>query len=165
MAREHRDRATLVSVSEHLHYEVWMLSTLANALASSAFGQGALANAALESFTLHLRTLLDFFYSSRPKNDDVIAEDFFPDPSDWITRRPDKTELLEDVHRRVGKEVAHLTYVRLELGPDDKEWPFLRLANDLRIPLFHFLKMAPRHNLGPKWEGMIKQARDNQLNA
>jgi hypothetical protein len=47
-------------------------------------------NLTLESFVIHARALLQFLYAETPRPDDVIAEDFFEDPSAW----PARSELL-----------------------------------------------------------------------
>jgi hypothetical protein len=42
-------------------------------------------NAFIESFTIHLRCLLNFFYmpTHQAHKEDVLAEHFFDDPADW----------------------------------------------------------------------------------
>jgi hypothetical protein len=45
---------------------------------------GYMHDAAVESFVLHLRNLIDFFYPRRSVQDsDVIATDFMDDPAAW----------------------------------------------------------------------------------
>src|SRR2546426_9248846 len=112
MARTKRTQTDLRAASEHLHYEAWMFTTLARALATGVFGQGAIANAILESFTVHARALLDFLYAEHPWSDDIIAEDFFTTPEQWVSVRGDMPPSLQEVNRRVGKEISHLTYAR-----------------------------------------------------
>jgi hypothetical protein len=148
MARKKRSQETLRNVSNHLLYEIWMLESLAQAMASGVFGQGVLNNAVLESFTLHTRILLDFLYAKEaPRSDDVIAEDFFQDPEQWKSVRPEKSETLNMIHTRVGKEVAHLTYARLKVTPEAKQWPFLQIANELRAVFNKFLEIVPKELL------------------
>src|SRR5688572_13729148 len=78
-----------------------------------------LKNALLESFTIHIRALLAFLYDDQPHRNDVIADDFV---SDWSSQRPPMPKALEKAHRRVGKEIAHLTYDRLSLTQEAKRW-------------------------------------------
>jgi len=125
IVRHARSEADLRRASDHLYYEIWMFNALANGLASGIVGEGPLSNAVLEAITVHTRILLDFLYAEKPQSDDVIAEDFFADPDIWANERPVKSELLAGVHRRVAKEVAHLTYARLDVTPDAKPWRFL----------------------------------------
>ncbi len=121
MNRPKRTDDELRKAAEHLEYEIGMLVSMANILSINVLGRGQLANAALESFTIHARNLLDFLYPQGAREDDVIADDYFPIPDDWQKRRTVKTQILENVHRRVGKEVAHLTYARLEINNEQKQ--------------------------------------------
>ena len=140
-----------MAASDHLHYEIWMFQSLANGLASGIFGQGVLANALLESFTVHARIMLDFLYPRKPQKDDVISDDFFyEDPSRWHEVRPPKSETLQRVHRRVAKEVAHLTYARQDVTPETKPWPFLEIANEVTQIFSEFVNLVPEHLLGPR---------------
>lgn len=148
MTRQQRTPEMLRDISEHLFYEFWMFNSLAQAMASGVFGQGALNNAALESFTLHARALLDFLYAEKPQADDVIAEDYFDEPSQWLTVRPEKTETLKVIHKRVGKEVAHLTYARLEVTAETKQWLFIQIANEINSAFDAFLKNVAENRLG-----------------
>jgi hypothetical protein len=149
-----RSTEMLQHASEHLFYEFWMFNSLAQAMTSGVFGQSALNNAILESFTLHARAILDFLYAEKPKPDDVIAEDYFDTPSDWLTLRPEKSELLSGVHKRVGKEVAHLTYARLDITADEKQWQFAQISNDVNTVFSIFLTNVGKEKLGT---GLEKQ--------
>ena len=134
-----------------------MFISLANGMATGLIGEGPLGNATLEAFTVHARILLDFLYAEKPQADDVIAEDFFSDPAIWLRGRPDKSELLASVHRRVAKEVAHLTYARLEVTPETKPWHFAQLAAEVDAAFAKFLSMVPLQVLGSKWEDIKRQ--------
>lgn len=151
MPRKKRSGEELREASDHLHYEIWMFISLANGLASGISGQGVINNALLESFTIHARLLLDFLYTEKPQKDDVIAQDFFDDPSIWHQVRPLKSEVLRKVHRRVAKEVAHLTYARQDVTPETKPWPFVEIANEVNEVFSKFLSAAPKELLGPRW--------------
>ena len=83
-------------------------------------------NALVETFALHARVLLEFFYATpNPRfSDDVRAEHYFLSPATWHTARPDLSEDDYDgIKNRVGKEIAHLTYARQLILPEDKPWP------------------------------------------
>jgi hypothetical protein len=120
-----------------------MLSETASALRNSDIKAGTIRNALIESFTIHARILLDFLYSTNPQPDDVIAEDFFDDSSAWLKQRTQKTPLLTTIHKRVGKEIAHLTYARLDVTPEEKKWHFVDIANEIGTVLETFLKLLP----------------------
>jgi hypothetical protein len=139
----------LRDASHHLHYEINMLRSLAQGLASGIAGQGTIANALLESFVIHLRCVLDFLYppaDQRP--DDVVAQDYF---DDWENRRPPMPAKLSKVRGRAGKEVAHLTYARLDVTAEAKRWPFVELFNEAYEVLDVFLKGVDRNKLSDDW--------------
>lgn len=152
MSRIRRSPDALQNLSEHLFYEFWMFNSLAQTMSLGIFGHSVLNNAVLESFTLHARALLDFLYAERPRADDVIAEDYFDNPVDWLTVRPNKTELLMVIHKRVGKEVAHLTYARLDVTAQEKRWHYAQIANDLKVVFDTFLANVNKAKLGASWE-------------
>ncbi|HDD54633.1 MAG: hypothetical protein DRI65_15935 [Chloroflexota bacterium] len=151
MPRKKRSDEELNQASEHLYYEYWMFVTLANVQSTGAFGKGAINNALLEAFTIHTRSILDFLYRDESRDDDVLAIDFFDTPDEWISIRPEKSSTLQSIHKRVGKEVAHLTYTRQEISPEDKNWPFLEIANDVEAVFSEFLNLVPKDRLGPNW--------------
>lgn len=151
MPRQQRDATELTAVSAHLHYEVWMFLTLARALATGVFGQGVINNAALESFTVHGRILLDFLFSDHPRDNDVVAEDFFTMPDQWSRLRGTMPEPLANLRTRVGKEIAHLTYARLEVTPDKKPWPFAAIADAIEALVHRFIRSVPVEHLAPEW--------------
>lgn len=140
----------LVAVSEHLYYEIEMLNGTAFGLASGIAGESVLKNALLESFLLHSRILLAFLYYDNPRNDDVIAENFV---SDWALNRPPESPIFKEIHFRVGKEIAHLTYKRLSVTEETKQWRFLDIAEEVSRVLHIFVRRAPDRYLGPKMTG------------
>jgi hypothetical protein len=130
--RTARSKEELAKVDEHLRYEFQMLAALAQAIASGISERGWMTNALLESFVIHLRNLLDFFYPPpSSKSDDVVAYDFFHSPSEWDRIRPGMSATLSGARTRANKEIAHLTYARLVVSPESKPWAFLDLAQEL----------------------------------
>ena len=107
-----------------------MLVSIANALASIPAEKGWLQNALLESFVIHYRALLDFFYAN-PRRDDVSANHYFDSVDGWPKLRPPETEVLKTSRKRAGKEIAHLTYARLDVTPETKGWRFRQITEDL----------------------------------
>ena len=111
-----------------------------------------LHNALIESFALHARVLLDFFYgSAKSRNqDDVLAEHFFHDAEIWHAKRP---HLSDDdrklIKRRVGKEIAHLTYARQMVDPEDKPWPITDIVDVIDAAANKFFDLAPMELLRP----------------
>jgi len=141
-------------------YEIEMLGLAAIILARStssvdewenprsSFELSTVNNALLESFTVHARALVGVFYpADDPINDDVLAADFLDDPTAWATGRPGLTPVLTEVRRRVGKEIAHLTYTRLEVTAETKQWRFLEIAFDLLKVVNVFVDLVPESRL------------------
>ena len=120
MKTKTRTEDQLRQASDHLYYEIMMFKSLAQGMASGIAGNSVINNALLESFGIHVRALIGSFYAENPRDDDVIAEDFFSDPEDWQDTRPPKTEILEKAKKRADKEFAHLTYARLEVTPEPR---------------------------------------------
>ena len=162
--REKRTPEVLRKASKHLHYEFRMLTSSARGLASGITGKGVIHNALLEAFTIHARVLLKFLYDENPRADDVVADDFFPTSQEWKEVRPKMTEILEKVHRRVGKEVAHLTYARQDVTPETKGWHYLQILNDIEVSFNEFLRIVPEELLGPRWENEREQIRKMRKN-
>jgi hypothetical protein len=129
-----------------------MLASLAHGIASGIAGQGPIANALIESFVVHLRCLLDFLYPPRNRRpDDVIAEDYFESPAAWENVRPPISAKLRKARDRAGKEMAHLTYARLDVAPQAKPWPFVELTNEISNLLDAFLQNVDPDKLGSVW--------------
>ena len=152
MNRKQRSNAELQEASKHLHYELDMLLGTARLLATSVYSDDTvLSNALVESFTVHARVLLDFLYDQSPLSDDVVASDYFTDPQDWISKRPAKSSILTQVDSRVGKEIAHLTYVRNEVTAEMKKWQFIEIANDVRRVIAVFVNAVPTSRVASLW--------------
>lgn len=100
----------LRDAAETLDYEMWMVHQTAAVLLRGLFGEGPMKNAVLESFGVHARNLVDFFYKTTGKPDDVLAVDLFSATTEW---KPDPDPLLTEVVRTsTNKLLAHMTYGR-----------------------------------------------------
>ena len=91
-------------------------------------------NSLVEAFALHSRVLMEFFYAKpNPKfPDDVRAEQYFVSPDEWHKLRPTLSkEDYDGIRNRVGKEIAHLTYARQLVSPEDKPWPISWMSSVL----------------------------------
>jgi hypothetical protein len=141
-------------LSEHLCYEVEMTYSLALWLAAFAGVDQLVHNAVLESFTIHLRQLIDFFWPSGNRrvgdNPDALAADFFEE-GEWDRLRPERPVVLsEAVGHKVGWGVAHLTYGRAGVTPDEKEWGFVELAEALAPAVIAFVDNVDPEKLVPE---------------
>jgi hypothetical protein len=127
-------------------------------LALGVAGESIINNALLESFAVHARVLLDFLYTDSPRyDDDVVASDFFTKPEEWGDIRPEKSEKLDNIHHRVGKEVAHLTYTRQLLTEEMKQWNPAELGDEILEICNLFMKSMPQHLHGQKWKNNLPQ--------
>jgi len=109
-------------------------------------------NAILESFCIHVRGLMDFLFNENPRPDDVVAGDYFEDPGNWVEVRGEMSDFLKIAKVRVGKEVAHLTYGRLDVTPDKKKWEFLKIFGELNRVIKMFLVSVQDEVLDKKWQ-------------
>ena len=137
---ENRTVEELKNALESLKYEVWMLWSLANILATDNQGKGVIHNALLESFLIHARILIEFLYKNKPYKDTVRASQYFTSDSPWKSIRPQKTELLEKTEKDAHKHLAHLTYTRLQ---GKRGWPYIKIANDIKAVLQVFYENLP----------------------
>jgi hypothetical protein len=147
--RSERTDDELRASSNDLHYEYWMLTSIARAFETGITDNGWLHNALIESFVIHYRVLFEFFYK-HPQGDDVSAEHYFASGDDWRRLRPPETPLLRNSIRRSAKEIAHLTYASPDLAPDTKDWDCPAISNDVENVFRAFLAGAPKHRLGKR---------------
>ncbi|MCK1274429.1 hypothetical protein IVB46_04125 [Bradyrhizobium sp. 61] len=119
---------------EHLHYEIEMLRFTHDRLKS--ISSQMLANALMESFVVHARNLMDFFYNQLdPKC--FSAADFLPtgDPAAQKASFGDAGKAYGLVHN----QTLHLgqrrpTLDKDKVGPDERQT--LRDAIESQIPAF-----------------------------
>jgi hypothetical protein len=79
----------------------------------------------VESLALHTRILFDFFYSKKPRKDDLIAQDLLPENLLWEEKRPKQSEILKKARHKADKLLAHLTLERIKLKKSgEKSWNF-----------------------------------------
>ena len=143
---------------EHLVYEAAMLSHAVDKFASKQLSDQD-HNAFLESFAIHVRCLRDFLWGSRRKNNpgDAFAFDFC-DPGVWEQARPplpDAVRAIEGDRRRIGREIVHLTYHRLDIEAETKDWDLTALMAPIAKGLHKFAEVAKAERLHPKTRGAL----------
>ena len=121
---------------EHLVYELAVFWRLAHLV---PYTDGSMLSALLESYVIHLRNLIDFFYRKREKPDDVIAADFFDNPGDWASTLSDT---LEKAQIRANKEMSHLTTMRKSGSDPEKAWDVGGLSKEIWITGRNFAAKA-----------------------
>lgn len=152
MTKNKQTDEQLQEASNHLHYEFWMLMSMAEALSSGIAEKGWLANALLESFLIHFRAICDFFYPNNTQSDDVLAEHFVSNSNEWNSKtRPPLSKNLEDARKRAHKELAHITYTRNTVISDKKSWPVMEIVYELKELMKIFQENALKNRLSSKW--------------
>jgi hypothetical protein len=96
-------------------------------------------NAQVESFAVHARALTDFLYDvKRMKPTDALAIDYVP--NGWTP--PARPAILDTVKPRVGSEIAHLSYKRVGMTDDERQWEYVSVWNALAAVLRAFVAQA-----------------------
>jgi len=111
-------------------------------------------NALIESYAVHLRALLDFFFLDEPvrKKTDILAVDYFEDPNEWIENRPEMSqEQLKEIKDRVSKEVAHITINRIDKPPSERVWPVIEFKEIVLNAKSIFDSYVDRSLLSDRW--------------
>jgi hypothetical protein len=147
----------LQQASKDVKYELDMLAAMRSFLSK---GRGetdqTIWNAYIESFVLHLRNLMDFYYLSGRKNSLILAEHYVNDVIKWKGGRPAKTSLLKDAEQKANNLAAHLTYERLVIINSNWEWKWAAISADLKHVTNCFLNHLP-----PAWRAWF-EATDNK---
>jgi hypothetical protein len=113
--------------TEHLKYEIEMLTALPERLQTSVAEDVVIKNALIESFLVHVRNLADFFAKQRRTT--LYASDFFTDSKRWAELWNENDgqwnalkEKIEGIRERVHEQVAHLTKERVQAVGSKKYW-------------------------------------------
>ncbi len=142
---------------EHLIHELSMFWQLADEL--SRRPPGFFTSALLESWVIHLRNLIDFFYLEG-RDDDVTARHFLDAPDAWSPMVP---ATLEKARERANKEMSHLTQARKSGSPPDKAWLTDDLLGEIATIAKEFAAKASDKKLHPKVREFLNQPRDKAL--
>lgn len=141
-------------LTEHLHYEVQMTFDLAVLLTGSHVPNLLVRNAMVETFPMHVRQLVDFFWKERSSNRkgerDAFAADYF-DPGEWAMLRPERPPELGAVWVKVGWGIVHLTYGRANVTPEEKLWQPLAICRVLVPVVRCFIDNVDPAKLDPEW--------------
>ncbi len=150
-ARAKRTPEELRAASDHLAYEVGMFDATAQRLMAGGLDL-IFTNALLESFTVHTRVLLQFLIPTKPRNSHVLADDFFADDlMAWRKVRGGVPKTLAHVNRRVGAEIAHLTYDRQSVTPEAKFWNVHDMRQAMIAMIEGFRSHVRPEYLGAGW--------------
>lgn len=100
-------------------------------------------NLLIESFALHVRVLIDFFYcDDRKYKDDLIAQDLLPPSIIWKDNRPGMPVILEEAKRKADKQLAHLSTDRIKLESENKNgWQIVEIKREMDKVIDSFLNL------------------------
>ena len=132
-------------------FQPGMMNSIAPPPGSSISPSVVRANASVECFMAHLRTLVEFLSSKVTDPTDVVASDFCTGAWTPVISQP-----LRDSRIRVNKELAHLTTMRLSGTPSRKQWDVTTVAQEVRDLLNQFVAAADPARLSPRVNGAIK---------
>jgi hypothetical protein len=132
---------------EHVRYEVQSLLNATIAIEKRMVVPQGLQCMIVESFSIHLRNLITFFYPYTSRPDDVCAKDFFVKENSWEEVRPKLNDVLKQAKTRADVEVGHLTTFRKNGTSENKDWDVKRLTAEI-VPIFElFCKSTDKLNL------------------
>jgi hypothetical protein len=144
---------------EHLHYEIYMLLRIGelDILAIQNPPTQFLMNILVASFAIHLRNLITFLYpTTRVKETDVSANDFFAETQAWEKLCPPLSKTLIEARERANREVGHLTTYRIAGVQEEKTWNTGMLTNELRPILRRFCESADTKKLHSSVLALLK---------
>jgi hypothetical protein len=156
--RQQRPDEELQAASDHLGYEVEMLfgalGELERLHRERLDGEEptiSANNAFLESWAIHLRNLHNFFFGEAAAwPDDMLAKDYFA-ADEWERLRPNR-QLGREIER-VAKEIVHLTYARVGVTAEMKQWNLGELTDWLgREAIRPFVEQVPRRRVLPNFK-------------
>jgi hypothetical protein len=131
---------------EHLLYELEYFQLTARLLHEEK--RGEMRSILIESFVIHLRNLIDFFFTPETHNDDVVATDFCGGWNEPIS------STLKTARERANKELTHLTLGRKSGLHPDKPWDVAGLFQEVSAVAKTFSGRASTEKLSPhvgKW--------------
>lgn len=112
--RKPHSRDVLEKSAGHVLYEWRMLNWAAKRLNETGeetdlTGPSPERNSIIECHLLHLRNLVEFFSSPRPRVDDIVAVDYL---SQWSVG--DRANVLSSAWDGVNKRISHVTTARVD---------------------------------------------------
>jgi hypothetical protein len=138
------DKDLLDFSGKHLLYEFQVFFWVATNMPS---GRGFPLSVSLESFAIHLRNLIDFFYRPPQPPDDIGASDFYDPLSGWVYGTMSST--LEVARERANKEVSHITFKRKTGMAYGKPWDVSALSAEIKTLAQRFAAGASSKKLHP----------------
>jgi hypothetical protein len=126
----------------HLAFEFYHFRLYARLIQLDIDGRSPIAHTGLKQavgyeFLMHLRALVDFFYSIKGRDDDLLATDFrvFPE---FLASANTPPEWFADVKQQLNKRLAHITSPRWREAQPDMHYYHQHVSEiDCVIAAFH----------------------------
>jgi hypothetical protein len=141
---------------EHLLYELQMFVFAGRELARPNLA-GPMRSIVIESFVIHLRNLIDFFFTPPTHDDDVAAIHFYPQ---WNEAIPD---ILKVARNRANKELSHLTLERKTGLHPDKPWDVAALYQSMHKVAEKFVSKASPAKLSSAVSVWVKMSQGDSI--
>jgi len=151
--------------SENIHYEILMFDFTSRMLRKQSIRSNQLIlNTFLESWLVHLRNLLDFFYTdiSKRYKDDVLARDFVKNARNYKKDRA-KFRDLKQIKKKIAKQLAHLTYHRSKYNNKTRLWNFNKYSKEIFLTIFSFYDCLPKNKKRWKAFSALKSIIDERF--
>lgn len=159
--RRSRTEPELRQASTKLAYEIGMLTGTLRELPhvgdalSNDSQRRVVHNALIHAFLMFVRNVHSFLFIQPRLPEDLVASDFFDEPAEWTTARPDDPLADSPWREIINYRVAHLSWKRLECDPPD--WPMDQLAAVLCGPLRLFSEIVDDAKVDPQLRSRISE--------
>ena len=110
---------------------------------------GLLRNAVLDSFLIHVRALVNFFYRKPNRETDVVAGDYLcgSERKYWDEHYSGDPDWFKDIRIRIDKGLAHISYERQKGA-----WDSGIIEREIDKAFGEFINRVPLDLLGTRWE-------------
>jgi hypothetical protein len=125
-------------------YELQLFQWTASELRPEKNITGVLRSVLIESFVIHLRNLIDFFFTPTRDDDDVVATDFCHGWNEILS------DTLKEAKKRANKELTHLTLGRKSDSDQSKPWKVTELVREVHGVAKRFAAKASPTKLSPE---------------
>lgn len=140
----------LISITTQIWYEIWMLHESHHLLVKRHIGTNKIMRSVLkESFLVHARNLIEFFYPQERQPGGFCAEQFFDDPATW-SKGPRPTILKRDLDL-IKQVLEPIAEERWQIESATTEWASY-LMDELTQVILSFFNLRPKYFI-PETDG------------
>lgn len=147
--REFPSRQDLVNVLERIHEEIRLARLLVRQIELPEALAPHMMSSLREALLMRVLRLRHFFYGRAEEEWELVASDYFPDPSEWISSRPSApphlSRWLDDLVEWVDERV----FANPEGRVPPKAWPLASLVDTLTVIHASFCEMIVEHHEQP----------------